>query len=202
MGNTSAKIHTHITSPVFRAHQIKCKTLLTMVLDAAKQADIRLFAVRELALAAALNQEMLPWSDELALGILDKDVAAFEDLIKTQGWVSSRHFWGIRIRMFGDCLLDVYVYKIDHDIRFQSLIAQFVWPEQRFDSLSEVLPIQYKRNIPVPNDLEAYVSRVYGTRYRTECTWHAPQHQNMGLLERMMHARSSNVNVDCDAYRR
>jgi len=124
-----------------------------------------LFSIAGTALGCIRYNDILPWDDDIDLGIDVSKVSLFLKISKEKGYNLESTFFGYKMHKDG-YFIDIFIFKQFRDnYSYISGKARKKWPEEYFKSKGEVFPTVNKKfgnfYIPTPNKLQKYCNRAF-----------------------------------------
>lgn len=195
MGGAAFQMHTlclsrpHPPGVPRRAYVIRSsdKEALYRSLDAVSailnKAGVNFWAVCGTALGALRHGDMIPWDDDIDLGLLATDFDKAVSAVKQAGLSVHKTFFGCKI----DGGVDLFPMLANGS--YSSRIARFRWPKEHFDpsQLTQKPTLAKFGNTKVPllPGTEEYLARWAGETWRTHCVINKP-HEVRGVIPSTM----------------
>ncbi len=129
--------------------------------------ECEMFSIAGTALGCIRHNNIIPWDDDIDLGLDRSKIPLFLEISKNKGYNIKLVWFGYKIYdRKGDYFIDVFIFtEIEGKYHYGSKKARIAWPKEYFLSKEEVFPLIYRKfsnyNIPTPKNLKEYCDRAY-----------------------------------------
>ena len=169
------------TSTSLKAMHLNLKKLLAKYQEVCKKYRLRYWATGGTLLGAVRHQDIIPWDDDIDVGMLQEDVETLlklkEDVLRRFGVrVERSHIEGL-IKVFeahsNEVWVDVFMYAPSTNSKMLRLVgeARSMWPTDGFQrhevSSLKARPFGKGMRIMCPANADPYLERVYSKSWRT-----------------------------------
>ena len=130
-----------------------------------------LFAIAGTALGCIRHNDIIPWDDDIDVGMDKSKINLFLKISKEKGYKIEPVFFGYKIYK-NDYFIDVFIFKyFEGKYNYVSNKARKMWPREYFLNKHEVYPLVYRKfgniEVPAPNKLRKYCNRAFKNWYKT-----------------------------------
>lgn len=144
--------------PLYDAYDKVAKILL--------DAGVKYWAIAGTALGALRHNGIIPWDDDIDIGISENSMETALDALKYNNHTVKHHWWGTKV----DGLIDIF--PIGADGKYAKEMARRKWPKEMFvkDELQSLSMHPFGPTfILVVNGTETYLARFLGESWKTHC---------------------------------
>lgn len=127
--------------------------------------DVELFAIAGTALGCARHNDIIPWDDDVDLGIDESEVDKFLEISKEKKYKLTKELFGYKI-WSDDIFIDIFImgYR-DNKYAYMSNWAYDIFTREYFERKEDIFPTYEHKfgnlTIRVPNTLYSYCDRCF-----------------------------------------
>ena len=175
------------------------KDLFVTFIDFAKTAHVKYFAIAGTLIGAARNGGLIPYDDDIDVGILEKDcdkIDAYHD--DDEVYYFEKIFFGYKFKKKNsDMFVDIMVFENKNN---EYKIINDSWPNEAFNNINEIFPLKQitynEMLINAPNSYKTYLDRAF-PKWDTKIVINCGHHDVAGCVhERYKIPQEFDINYD------